>query len=255
MPLLSRDDGVRIFYEVHNPEGAATPIVLTHGFAATTAMWSQNVDELSKDRPVLVWDQRGHGASDAPDEPHKYSEQVCVDDLVGLLEVAGFSRVVMGGMSLGGYLSLAFHYQHPDRVAGLILVDTGPGYKSDSSRAAWNDQVEKSAGLLESGQPEAVFHSAEMRLDHHAHPEVLPMAARGVMKQHDDRIIRSLSTIEKPTLVVVGEDDDAYRGGADYLATRISGATQVVLPDAGHVSNKDQPELFNAAVRTFLEEL
>ncbi len=253
MRFLTRDDGVRLAYEIHNPDGAATPLLLTHGFAATSQMWSSNLEALAKDRPVLVWDLRGHGRSDAPAEPARYDARIAVEDMGALLDAAGFRRAILGGLSVGGYLSLAFHDSYPHRVAGLVLVDTGPGYKSDASRAAWNQQVEEVAAKLETGD-RSVLHSPEMMRAEHDHPEALARAAR-VMAQHDGGVIGSLPSISLPVLVVVGANDAAYLGGAEYMASRIPGARKVILPDAGHSANVDQPELFDAAASDFLEGL
>jgi pimeloyl-ACP methyl ester carboxylesterase len=254
VPYLTRDDGVRLAYEIHNPDGPRTPLILTHGFAATAQMWDSNVEALAKDRPVLVWDQRGHGRSDGPADPAKYGERIGIDDIAALLDAAGFDRAVIGGMSLGGYLSLAFHYAYPQLVAGIILVDTGPGYKNDATRAAWNEQAEGSARRIEAGDF-SVFHTPEMRQARHERPQALALVARHVLTQRDDRIIQSLPSIAKPTLVIVGADDVPFHGSAEYMATRIPGARKVIVPDAGHAPNVDQPDIFNSAVAEFLEDL
>src|SRR5581483_3849120 len=83
---LQRDDGVTLAFQVHNPQAAGAPLLLTHGFGATAGMWDRNVDALSVDRPVIVWDQRGHGSSDAPDDMASYSEQISVADIAAILD-------------------------------------------------------------------------------------------------------------------------------------------------------------------------
>jgi pimeloyl-ACP methyl ester carboxylesterase len=251
---LQREDGVTLAFQVHNQRGSGVPLLLTHGFGATAGMWDPNVDALSVDRPVIVWDQRGHGASDAPDDMASYSEQISVADMAAILDAAGADPVVLGGMSLGGYLSLAFHLAHPERVAALVLVDTGPGYRNDEARAKWNAWVERRAQELERGEGRADI-SAEVAQAVHEHPEGLPRAARGVMAQKDARVITSLDSITVPTLVVVGAQDTDFLAGADYMHRHILNSRKVVIDDAGHAANMDQPETFNAAVRELLEEL
>lgn len=254
MKRLQREDGVTLAFQVHNPQAAGVPILLTHGFGATAGMWDRNIDALSADRPVIVWDQRGHGSSDAPEELDRYSEQISVADMAAILDAAGADRAVLGGMSLGGYLSLAFHLVHPQRVAALVLVDTGPGYRNDEARDKWNAWVERRARQLERGEPATDF-SAEIAQAVHEHPEGLPRAARGVMAQKDARVIASLGSIAVPTLVVVGAQDTDFLASADYLARKIPGARKVVIDEAGHAANMDQPEAFNVAVRELLEQL
>ena len=254
MNRLQRADGVALAVQIHNPRAEAVPLLLTHGFGATAGMWDRNIDALSVDRPVIVWDQRGHGSSDAPDEMACYSEEISVADMAAILDAAGAERAVLGGMSLGGYLSLAFHLVYPQRVAGLILVDTGPGYRNDEARGKWNAWVERRAQALERGGGRADG-SPELAQAVHAHPEGLPRAARGVMAQKDARVITSLDTIAVPTLVIVGADDTDFLASADYLARKISDARKVVIENAGHAANMDQPAEFNAAVRELLAEL
>jgi len=251
---LQREDAVTLAFQVHNPKAPGVPLLLTHGFGATAGMWDPNVDALSVDRPVIVWDQRGHGCSGAPDDMNRYTEQISVADMAAILDAAGADRAVLGGMSLGGYLSLAFHLVHPQRVAALVLVDTGPGYRNDEARDKWNAWVERRAQELERGRTRADS-SAELAQAVHAHPEGLPRAARGVMAQKDARVITSLDRITVPTLVIVGAEDTDFLAGADYMHRRIPNSRKVVIDNAGHAANMDQPEAFNAAVRELLEQL
>ncbi len=254
MNRLHRPDGVTLAYQVHNRQAPGAPLLLSHGFGATARMWDRNIDALAADRPVIVWDQRGHGSSDAPEAMDRYSEAISVADMAAILDAAGAQRAVLGGMSLGGYLSLAFHLAYPQRVAALVLVDTGPGYRNDAARDKWNAWVERRAQKLEHGETPADL-SAETLQAVHQHPEGLPRAARGVMAQRDARVIDSLTSITVPTLVVVGAQDTDFLTSADYLHRRIANAGKIVIDDAGHAANMDQPEAFNTAVRQFLEAL
>ncbi|OBK65196.1 alpha/beta fold hydrolase [Mycobacterium sp. 1165178.9] len=254
MNRLQRPDGVTLAYQVHNPDAPGLPLLLTHGFGATAAMWNPNIDALSVDRPVIVWDQRGHGSSDAPEDMERYTEQISIADMAAILDAAGADRAVLGGMSLGGYLSLAFHLVHPQRVAALVLVDTGPGYRNDDARDKWNAWVERRARELERGEGRAEA-SVEVAQALHAHPEGLPRAARGVMAQKDARVITSLDSITVPTLVVVGAQDADFLAPADYMHRKIANSRKLVIDNAGHAANMDQPETFNAAVRELLEQL
>jgi pimeloyl-ACP methyl ester carboxylesterase len=251
---LQRSDGVTLAFQVHNPQAPGVPLLLTHGFGATAHMWDRNIDALSVDRPVIVWDMRGHGSSDAPDDLDSYSEQISVADMAAILDAAGAERAVLGGMSLGGYLSLAFHLAHRQRVAALVLVDTGPGYRNDEARAKWNAWVERRAQQLERGEQRAE-RSAELAQAVHEHLEGLPRAARGVMAQKDARVITSLDSITVPTLVIVGAEDTDFLAGAEYMHRHIPNSRKVVIEHAGHAANMDQPEAFNAAVRELLEQL
>ena len=226
------------------------PLLLTHGFGASAAMWEPNLAALSADREVITWDLPGHGASELDDFTH----DACVAHMVTLL--GGAPRAVIGGMSLGGFLSLAFHLRHPERVAALLLVDTGPGFRSDRARTEWNEQAQQAATDLDTQGLDALPDRPETRDARHVSgAQGIARAARGILTQQDAAVIESLPSIAVPTLIVVGADDTPFLAAADAMADRIPGATKVVIEDAGHAANMDQPEQFNRAVLDFLENV
>ena len=248
MDFLDRD-GVRIAYEV---TGTGPCLLLSHGFGATSGMWRNNVDALSADHMVVAWDQRGHGQSDAPSDPSRYGHEQCLADMAALLDAVGADRAILVGMSLGGYLSLAFHLAHPSRVAGLVLVDTGPGFRKDAPREEWNERARQRADEISRTGTLGPATSVEAREAAHRDIQGVAHAARQVLTQADGRVIDSLPSIAVPTLVVVGSNDTAFLPAADYMARTIPGARKVVIDNAGHAANLDQPADFNAAVTAFL---
>src|SRR5580692_9645976 len=135
MPKLNRD-GVEIYYEVHGEGGPV--ILLSHGYSSTSGMWKGQIEPLSKSHKLVIWDMRGHGDSDYPEDLAAYSEEATVADMAALLDAVGAKTAIVGGLSLGGYMSLAFNRVHPDRVSALLIFDTGPGYRNDEAREGWN---------------------------------------------------------------------------------------------------------------------
>lgn len=238
MPDLQRD-GVRIRYDVFRPDGDA-PLLLTHGFGGSGQDWAQNAEVLAAKRPVITWDMRGHGHSDSPADQAEYTQEACVADMAAILNACGVDRAIVGGLSLGGYLSLAFWLDHPERVIAMVLCDTGPGFRSATARQRWNDQSLATAGRLERDGPR-----------HHG----MARAARGMLTQQDGRVIEALPAVDVPVLVIVGADDRPFLGAAEYLAAKIPGAEHVIIAAAGHTCNRDQPEPFNRHVLEFLSRL
>jgi len=252
VPLLDRD-GVKIYYEDH---GHGPPILLSHGYSATCRMWNEQIAALVARNRVIVWDMRGHGESDDPDDPAAYSAALTVEDMAALLHRCRIDRAIIGGLSLGGYMSLAFHLVHPEMVRALMLFDTGPGFRNADTRRAWNERAQQRARDLETRGFAALGESDEVRLSKHRSARGLAGAARGMLAQaDDDHIIAGLDKITVPTLVLVGADDTHFLAAADYMANKIPGATRVTIPDAGHASNLHQPAAFNRAVKDFLEGL
>ncbi|HEY7946046.1 MAG TPA: alpha/beta fold hydrolase [Acidimicrobiales bacterium] len=246
-------NGVRIAYEVHGSAGR-TPVLLSHGYSASSGMWSANLAALSADRQVVTWDMRGHGHSDSPGDPSAYSQAASVDDMAAVLDACGMTRAVVGGLSLGGYLSLAFHRAHPGRVAGLLLFDTGPGFTRDDARLEWNAWAESMAESFDRAGTAALPAIPEAGTGPQ-NPPGLALAARGILPQDDDAVIRSLPSIGVPTLVVVGAHDHPFLKAADYMTARIPGARKVVIAASGHVPNMENPSAFNDAVTAFLTEI
>jgi pimeloyl-ACP methyl ester carboxylesterase len=246
-------NGVNLYYETH---GEGPVILLSHGYSATSQMWRGQISPLSAKHKLVIWDMRGHGQSDYPEDQAAYSESETVADMAALLDHVGAKQAIVGGLSLGGYMSLAFNATHPDRVKALLIIDTGPGFKKDEARDGWNATSLKTAeryekeGLGPLGQA-----SAERATARHRDAVGLAKAARGMLTQKNARVIESLPNIKVPSLVVVGAKDTPFLAAADYMTAKIPGAEKAVIPDAGHAANIDQPAAFNAALDHFLAKL
>jgi pimeloyl-ACP methyl ester carboxylesterase len=252
MPKINRD-GVDIYYEVH---GNGPPLLLTHGYSSTSAMWQGQIEALSRHHKLVLWDMRGHGQSDYPDEPAAYSEALTVADMAALLDEVGAGRAIVGGLSLGGYMSLAFYRAHPDRVRALLIIDTGPGFRKDDARDAWNKRAHETGDRFER-EGLAVLKAASRERSSVSHRDALGLAraAHGMLTQRDARVIESLPDIRVPSLVVVGADDTPFLAASDYMAAKIPDAKKAVIPAAGHAVNIDQPQAFIDAVLPFLDGL
>ena len=251
MAYIERD-GVKVYFEDH---GTGPGVLLSHGFSASSTMWRDQVAALEDRYRVLTWDMRGHGRSDYPDDPAAYSEAHSTADMAAILDACGLQKAVIGGLSLGGCASLAFHLRHPGRTAGLMLFDTGPGFKKDAARAAWNETAHARAASFEAEGLAALGDAPALRIAGHRDATGLAHAARGMLAQFDDAMIQSLPDIAVPTLVLVGSEDVRFHAATDYMAGKIAGAQKVVIDGAGHEANMDQPDAFNQAVRKFLDGL
>ncbi len=251
MPYIDRD-GVKIHYET---AGSGPALLLSHGYSASTRMWEGQVAAFSPNYQVITWDMRGHAESDSPDDRAQYSEMLTVDDMAAILRECGASTAIVAGLSLGGYMSLAFYLHHPEMVRALMLFDTGPGYKNPVSREGWNETSRKRAENLEEKGLAAIGGGSEVRISNHRSAAGLANAARGMLAQFNGGVIESLPGIAVPTLVLVGANDQPFLGATDYMVAKIPGAQKAVIEDAGHASNIDQPAAFNAAVTAFLGTL
>lgn len=252
MPRINRN-GVNIYYDVH---GDGPPLLLTHGYSSTSAMWHGQVDALARNHRLILWDMRGHGQSDYPDDPKAYSEALTVGDMASILDAVGAKRAIIGGLSLGGYMSLAFYRTHPERARALLIIDTGPGFRKDDAREAWNARALATADRLDrEGLDVLKSATRERAAASHRNAKGLALAARGMLTQRDARVIELLPDIKVPCLIVVGADDTPFLAASDYMAAKIPGAQKIVIPAAGHAVNIDQPKAFVDAVEPFLKNL
>jgi pimeloyl-ACP methyl ester carboxylesterase len=253
MPLVELN-GIHINYEEHGAH-YGTPILLTHAFAATLQMWEPQF-EAFRDYRVIGWDMRGHGGTDSPDSQAAYTETLTVEDMAALLRHLGIERAVIGGLSLGGYISLEFQLAHPEMVRALILCNTGPGFRKDDARAGWNDFSINYAKRFDERGIDGLGRGIEIdrTRQYQRSAQGLAFAARGILTQRDAKVMEHLEQIDVPTLLVLGADDERYKAGGDYMAAKIPNARKVVIEQAGHAVNLYQPEQFNAAVLQFLRD-
>ena len=123
MPFIKREGRVRIYYEVH---GTGKPLILTHGYSSNSQMWVGQIDAFTKaGYQLIIWDMRGHGRSSYPDAQEAYSERHTVADMEAILDQvcgSGSTGIIVGGLSLGGYMSQAFYRDHPQRVETLLII-------------------------------------------------------------------------------------------------------------------------------------
>jgi pimeloyl-ACP methyl ester carboxylesterase len=247
-------NGIEIDYEV---SGGGPAVLLSHGYSATRRMWDAQHRVLGERHRVISWSMRGHGETESPTDPARYSAALTVGDMRALLGDLGVRRAVIGGLSLGGYVSLAFYLEHPEMVRALVICDSGPGYRSADAREAWNARALERAAALEARGLDALGKSREVReaVALHRSAQGLAHAARGMLAQEGSRVIDGLVSIQVPTLIIVGDQDQPFLAPCEYMAKKIPGARLELIRDAGHSSNLDQPEAFNRVLLDFLDGL
>ena len=267
--VLARD-GVRLHAEAH---GDGIPLVLSCGYCTTCENFRPNVEALVRaGARVVLWDYRGHGRSDPAATPDGYAMETVLDDLARVLDwAAPGAPAVVGGLSLGGLVSLHFALRFPARVRALVLIDSGPGFKNPEAQARWSAQIERIGQRLVQGGMQAFVESKGAATAIGRFPErPLAQAAARAIAAQDPRaladfglrvagpapcVIDDLAKVRQPALVLVGAEDEAYLRAAEVMAAKLPDARHVVIPRAGHIVNLEEPEAFEAAVAGFLAEL
>ncbi len=244
--------------------GTGLPVVLLHAFPLSSAMWLAQREGLSRSCRVITPDLRGFGGSRlGEDDP---SIDLMADDVAALLDAEGVDRAVVGGLSMGGYVTMAFCRRHPDRVLGVILADTKatpdpPAARENRERIARAALDGGSDVLVREVLPTLVGPTTKERramvfgrvkgLVQAAPPAAVAWAQRAMAARPDS--LPTLAALKAPALVLVGEEDElAPRGDAEAMAQAAPEGRLEVIPKAGHLSAVEQPEAFNAAVTAFL---
>jgi pimeloyl-ACP methyl ester carboxylesterase len=249
MATLNRGE-LSIHFEVH---GKGPTVLLSHGFSGSTNTWEKIIEPLAKSFQVVIWDIRGHGKSDSPDDMSHYTRDKTIEDMLALLDHVGEKKAHIGGHSLGGYLSIEAYRRHPELFNSLLLFNTGPGFKKVEARDAWNARCLKDAEKFEIRHAEQMsLPEDDRREGSHRSLMGVARAARGILPQDDGLVIASLPDIKVPALVLVGDQDHAFKNAAEYMGIKIPKAKSVVIKDAGHNAMLDQPDAVVDAVFDFL---
>jgi len=249
----------------YDESGSGRPLLLVHGYPLNRHMWQPQVATLGDASRVIAPDLRGHGESGAPDAPHTVDR--LADDLAELLDGLGVTQpVVVGGLSMGGYVALAFYRRHTARVAGLILAATRAGADSDAGKANRDKAIalarEKGVdAIADSMLPKMLApatYESRPALVHQVRQIMTSTPLNGVvgdlsaMRDRPDST-ELLGGILQPVLVIHGQDDQLIPPTeAEAAFARLPHGRLALIPGAGHLLNLDQPEAFDAEVRTFL---
>lgn len=257
-------NGITLAYE---DKGTGFPIVFLHAFPFNRTMWDQQADALSSGFRTVSIDLRGHGESDAP--VWRYSLDQYADDVQSLLSDLNISQAVFVGLSMGGYLLFALYRKYPTLIRGLVLADTrAEGDKPEQLR--WRfDLAQRTAAqgavaviddmLPKLLAPKTYANRPELVERVRAIMGTAPVSGivgdlMAMAERQDSTDL--LATVMVPTLVIVGSDDVLTTpADAERIAKGIPGAKLITIPNAGHLSNMEQPEPFNRALEAFATAL
>lgn len=256
---------ININYEWTSAPGASRasdPVVLlSNSLSSNLSMWDAQIDALIKAGfRVLRYDSRGHGNSDAPDQP--YTIPMLADDAIGLLDALNLEKVHFCGLSMGGMVGQRLAYQHPQRLISVTLCATAAFL---SAPGVWDER----AALVRAGGMAAVVDATLERWftaqASNAIPEQLAAVREGILntpvagyanscaaiRDMDQR--EAIRSITLPTLVIAGEKDPSTPvAAAEEIAAAITGAKLEVIADAQHLLNIEKADAFNSILVQFL---
>ena len=257
MPFARSEDR-RIAYQVSGPE-SAPPIVLLHALGADMRMWEPQREALEADHRVVRLDLRGHGASDAP--PGPYTVELLAEDVLAVCEDIGLPRFHLCGLSLGGLVALWLASRHPGCLRSAVFSNTAARIGTPE---LWEERI---AAIRRAGM-EGIREAALSRFFSEsfatAHPEVVRAAEETLLTTSSEGYIgccealrtadlrSEVSSISVPSLILAGRRDVSTPPEEVHrLHDQIPDGELVVL-DAGHLSNLEQPEAFSRTILSFL---
>ena len=260
--MRTRTNGIELHYTI---EGEGPWLTMSHSLACNVHMWDPQVADLAKRYKVLRFDTRGHGRSDAP--AGAYTLDQLADDVKGLFDALGIRETHWVGLSMGGMIGQTFALRYPGVFKSITLADTTSGYP-EGAAALWAGRVKTAeeqgmeplvqptlerwftAGYRESHREEVARIAGMIRATPvagyagccHALPKI-------------DTTAR-LKEITCPALVICGEQDmGTPLAMSQEIHAAMPGSQLVVLPNAAHISNMEQPAAFSAALNAFLGRL
>jgi pimeloyl-ACP methyl ester carboxylesterase len=265
---FTTSDGVRLAVE---KEGTGPGLVLVHGFGGAKEDFSDHVSALARDHTVVIFDHRGHGESEKPDDPAAYSFERMVADVLEVADWAGFDSFRLLGHSMGGMIARKVVIVAPERIDALVMMDTScgpiPGFDADLIEAAAEVAVTQGKAALKELldiapvlQTPAYQRVLAERAGYQAFEERkwadLSVVMWGVMVREmahqTDDLAALASTLPAPLMVLVGEQDKPFVIASHAMKQAIPAAELVVIKNAGHSPQFENPEAWMEAMTKFL---
>ncbi|PWA08040.1 2-succinyl-6-hydroxy-2,4-cyclohexadiene-1-carboxylate synthase [Pueribacillus theae] len=269
-----------MFYQVNNlnlhveMEGSGSPLLLLHGFTGSSHTWKPFIPFLSKKHTVIAIDMIGHGKSDAPHDPARYTLEKAADDTIALLDKMNIQTIHLLGYSMGGRLALMIACRYPDRISSLILESSSPGLKTEKERKARRSSDEKLAAFIEEKgitafvdyweniplfqtQKRVTLEEREKvranRLQNRVHG--LANSLRGMGTGRQPSLWSCLPALNMPCLLLAGELDAKYVKIAKEMDKLLPRSNVTIFRDAGHTVHLEKSRPFVKTVAEFLHKI
>lgn len=266
MTHLTTDDGVKLYYE---ETGKGIPIIFIHEFAGDCRSWEPQVRYFGRYYRCITVNARGYPPSDVPTDGEMYSQDRARDDIRSVLDALGIDKAHIVGLSMGGFATLHFGFTYPERARSLVIAGCGYGAEPDK-RAQFAEEAEASAKRFEEltmAKAAPAYATGPTRVQHQNRDprgwkefadqlaghstDGAARTMRGVQKRRPSLydLVDKMKTITAPTLVMTGDEDWPCIEPGILMKKNISTAGLVVMPNAGHTINLEDPAAFNARLQ------
>ena len=272
MPILTTDDGVKLHYEEC---GSGAPIVFVHEFAGDWRTWEPQLRHFSRRYRCIAYNARGYPPSDVPADVERYSQQRARDDILAVLEALDIRRAHIVGNSMGGFATLHFGMAYSPRALSLVIAGCGYGAHPSQYAQFQAQSRELAKSMLDKGMAHvaATYGHGPSRLqlkekdprgfaefvrqfsEHSAQGSANTMLGYQARRPSLYDLTVEMARITAPTLIVAGDEDDAVLEPSLLMKRSIPAAGLVVLPKSGHMTNLEDPALFNRLLEDFFHQV
>jgi pimeloyl-ACP methyl ester carboxylesterase len=269
MPFATADDGVRLNYEM---AGSGQTIVFVHEFAGDMRSWEPQMRHFSHKYRCVTYSARGYPPSDIPESPSSYSQARAADDIKAVLDAVGADTAHVIGLSMGGFATLHFGFRHPARARSLCVGGCGYGAEPEQ-RQRFQAEADAVAKLLddegmvkfadtyahgptrvqfENKDPRGFAEFKRMLAEHSALGSA--NTQRGVQRERPSlySLVDEMKKLSVPTLIITGDEDWPCLMPGILMKQNIASSALVVMPNAGHTINLEDPGEYNRIVGDFL---
>jgi pimeloyl-ACP methyl ester carboxylesterase len=272
MPHLTTDDGVRLFYE---EAGSGYPIVFVHEFAGDYRSYETQMRYFSRRYRCIAFNARGYPPSDVPGDFERYSQARARDDIRAVLDALNIPKAHVVGISMGGFATLHFGFEYPDRGSALVVAGCGYGAQPDKRQQFHDETARTAAQIAEKGMREVAksYGAGPTRVqlankDPRGYAEFMAQLAehstegsantmRGVQARRPSlyELTEQMKALEVPMLIATGDEDDPCLDPALLMKRLIKSSALVVFPNTGHALNLEEPDLFNRVCDDFFHQV
>ena len=268
MPHLTTDDNVKLYYE---QVGSGIPVVFVHEFAGDVRSYEIQMRYFGQRYRCIAFNARGYPPSDVPEHGKSYSQERARDDIRAVLDALKIDKAHIVGLSMGGFAALHFGFTYPDRARSLVIAGCGYGAAPDK-RAQFTAEaeavakqfeqvsMEKAAEAYALGPTRVQFQNKDPRgwqefadqlAKHSAEGSARTMRGLQARRPSPFDLVDQMQTITAPTLIMTGDEDWPCLEPGLLMKRTIPTAALVVMPNAGHTINLEDPVAFNAHITDF----
>ena len=269
MPFITTSDEVKLFFE---EAGKGTPLILAHEFGWDSRSWDLQIRHFARNYRVIAFNARGYPPSDVPEDVSLYSQMRATTDILDLLDALEIEKAHIIGLSMGGFATLHFGFNFPNRALSLTVAGAGYGahpevhkqFSEETNQVAGRietDTMEKFAEIYAIGPTRVQFANKDPygwrkfanQLKQHS-----TIGSANTMRSVQGKrpslydFSKEMKKLTIPTLIMNGDEDDPCLDVALFMKRNIHSSALVLLPRSGHLINLEEPALFNQILGDFL---